>query len=94
MFRVRALKNPNPLFPCFQWFTSSPLSVDIAPVPHANDSDDQYIIIDRIKDAVSALPNPIPLLARQLFASGRSRIFGQRPDGGHDVARLLFGYPR
>lgn len=64
-------------------------AVDVPSMGDADDYDDKPGILDRIDDAIVALPNPVEFMTAELLASWGPRLFGQRANTGQkppDVA--------
>lgn len=55
-------------------------------------ADGEYIVLNGINDAVSALTDPVPFLSRQPFATGRSGISGQPLNSTHYLYGVFLGY--
>ncbi len=51
--------------------------VDIFAISDFDDVNNEYCILDRIENTISALPDPIPLTTRQFHTTRRSWIVGQ-----------------
>jgi hypothetical protein len=45
-------------------------------VTDANDDNNEFGVVDGIKDAIVALADPIEVVTRKLLASGRPRVLG------------------
>ncbi len=52
----------------------------------------QFIILDRVHDAIQALANAIPFPAGQFFTAGWSRICGEHRYAFKDLLEILFGF--
>lgn len=58
--------------------------VDVAPVSDLHDGDGRLRVFNRIENTIVPLANTVFVLARQLFASVRSWLFGEPTNSGHE----------
>jgi hypothetical protein len=82
------LVDPNPRALTQQPFRVR-LSIHLTPMTDLDDQDDTLGVIDRIHDAVVALPDAISIrVSRQFLATGRPRVTGESLDSRHEPLQV------
>jgi len=71
--------------------SSAFVPICIFSVGYLNNHDNDLIIIDRIYDAVNALPETVTLFSGELFAARGARVIGQSPDACENFRQILLG---
>jgi hypothetical protein len=55
-----------------------------------NNVDDEILILDRVHNSITSLPNTVLVLARQLFASWWAGIIRESADAANKALAILF----
>jgi hypothetical protein len=68
------------------------MAIDVFALANLDHPDGKFLVPNGVNNSISSLPDPIPILAGQLFATGRPGIFGQRFDPLKNLLQIAFGY--
>jgi len=68
------------------------MAIDVLALANFHYPDSKSLVHNGVYNSISSLADPIPVLAGQLFATGRPGIFGQRFDPLKNLFQIAFGY--
>ena len=67
------------------------LSVDVAPIPCSDDTDDESVVFDLVQYSVVPLSEAVAVLSGQLLGARWARVVRQGLDGCHNALGILLG---